>query len=200
MHATKSLPADYEHLRTFDLKRDLSLLVRLNIAGLLLFLPIGWLFLSLGALLNPQAGSVSSIISPSTSSLFQLLAYLCAAIFAIILHEIVHGLFFLIVTRTLPKFGFQGAYAFAAAPDWYINRNHYLWIGIAPLIVISLGGIILIPMLPNWILHAWLFMLIINATGAVGDVYVVSWLIRGPKKLLIQDLGDVITVYSMRSD
>ena len=200
MQATKILSPDYKHLRSFDLKRDRSLLIKLNLAGLFLLLPVGWLFLSLGTLLNPQTSPVSSIRSPTSSLPFQILAYLCAAFLAIILHELIHGIFFWIVTRTPPKFGFKGAYAFAAAPEWYIARDPYLWIGISPLIVISLAGILVIPALQPWILPAWLFMLIVNATGAVGDVYVVSWLIRKPKNLLIQDSGDLIIVYSLAPD
>ena len=113
-----------------------------------------------------------------------------------ILHELVHGGFFWIVTRQPPKFGFQGAYAFAAAPEWYIRREAYFLIGAAPLVIISIVGLVLIPVIPAQFLFIWLVCLLMNGSGSVGDVYVLAELIRQPVTAMIQDRGDMISIYA----
>jgi hypothetical protein len=42
-----------------------------------------------------------------------------------------------------PKFAFKVWYAYATAPGWYLPRNQYAVVAIAPLVVLSLLGIIL---------------------------------------------------------
>ncbi len=76
-----------------------------------------------------------------------------------------------------PLFGLRGLYAFAAAPGWYIPRNPYLWIGLSPLVLISIFGLLLVPLIPQSVLFAWLFGLTYNAAGAAGDLYFVFWLL-----------------------
>ncbi len=94
-------------------------------------------------------------------------------------------------------FGFKGAYAYAAAPGWFIPRNPYLWIGLSPLVVLSLTGFVLITVLPvNWLLPI-MIGLIFNAVGSVGDLYVVFWLFLKPATVYIQDQGDAINIYGL---
>ena len=78
---------------------------------------------------------------------------------------------------------------------WLIPFSSYFWIGLAPFVLISLFGLLLVPQIPVQVLSAWLFGLIINATGSVGDLYVVGWLLLQKDQLLIQDFGDRIVVF-----
>jgi hypothetical protein len=195
MKPVQSLPERYADIHIFDIRSDRKLLVYLNITALVLFLPLAWFYLILSVSLNPNAANMLQIISPPGSAVTHLLGYLGSAALFIILHEFVHGIFFGVITREMPKFGFRGTYAFAAAPKWFIPRNPYIWIGISPLIVLSFGGIFLIPILPISLLYAYIFGLVINATGAIGDVYIVAWLLLQPGETLISDQGDMIVVY-----
>jgi hypothetical protein len=117
----------------------------------------------------------------------------------LVLHEIVHGFFFWIFTKTRPLFAFKGAYAYAAAPDWYFPRSKYLVIGLAPLVVISLAGILMMPVFPLQWMWLLLVALVMNASGAVGDLAVCAWLLLKRNTLLIRDFGDVIHIYSKTS-
>jgi hypothetical protein len=112
------------------------------------------------------------------------------------LHEIIHGVCFWLITRSFPKFGLGSAYAFAAAPGWYIPRNLYLMVGLAPLVVITVAGLALLPALPTNVLLVWWFVLTVNASGAVGDMFVVGWLLLHTSGTLINDHGDRINVYA----
>jgi hypothetical protein len=114
------------------------------------------------------------------------------------LHELIHGAFFWIFTGARPIFGLRLAYAYAAAPDWYIPRNAFLMIGLAPLVLISLGGAALLPAMPPSLLPIWWLALTANASGAVGDLYIVGWLLSKSAHLYINDCGDRMSVYAPR--
>jgi hypothetical protein len=113
----------------------------------------------------------------------------------LLLHELVHGAFFWLITRSRPVFGLQAAYAYAAAPNWYIPRNPYLVVGLAPLILLTLTGVALLPWLPAALLLPWIFALAVNASGSIGDVYIIGWLLTRPAGALVNDHGDCIHIY-----
>jgi hypothetical protein len=155
------------------------------------FFIFGWLFLQLSAILrNPNA--------PQTriqGALGWVITILISYALMILLHELVHGLFFWIITRQRPYIGLKSAYAYAAAPDWFIPRNSYLVIGLAPLVLITLLGVILIPWIPGDGLIVVIFILTANASGSMGDIFVVGWLSTQPRTTLLCDHGDKIIAY-----
>jgi hypothetical protein len=189
---TKTLPDTYRHEQSIDLSQRRSLVIGLNIAALLFFILFGYAYLRLVAWMRPGIA-----ISFNTNHfLVNLLILLFVYIAVIILHELIHGLFFWLITGEKPRFGFRGAYAFAAAPDWYLPRSPYLLVGLAPFLLITLVGILLIPITPD----SWLILLGVavtaNASGAVGDLAVVLWLLlKHPAGLLLRDRGDAIDIY-----
>jgi hypothetical protein len=193
--ATRQLPPSYTENAHIDISKDMRLLIWLNVFGLALFFLFGWLFLRLAALLRPAyQGSSGSI------NLWLVINVLLAIVLTFILHELVHGLFFWIFTRSRPTFGFKGAYAYASAPGWYFRRDPYLVIGLAPLVLISLAGLLILPVIPAFLVTPLLFLLTMNASGAVGDMAVVLWLLRFPPDTLVMDHGDAITVFTNTPD
>ena len=196
MTATKFLPERYTLRREINLQKDQSLLIKLNLWGLALMPFIGYFLLKLGVALHPEFHSTYEILLPRLPIFIHVLNIVLSVIAVTILHELVHGAFFWIITRQLPGFGFRGAYAFAAAPKWFIPRGAYFWIGAAPLLLLSIIGIICIPIIPAQFLFSWLFCLLANASGSVGDVYILADLIRQPARAMVQDRGDRISIYA----
>jgi hypothetical protein len=192
----QSIPPDYRLLRSFDLSQEIRILILLNIAGLILFAVFGALFFLLIIRTRPE--SARGLFGGS-GGLWQWLLFildLLAAYAAVLfLHEVVHGICFWIFTRSAPKFGLRSAYAFAAAPDWFIPRNQYLIIGLAPLIVITIAGIAVLHFLPGAALLPWWVAVTGNASGAVGDLFIVGWLFRQSSRTLINDFGDRLAIY-----
>ncbi|MBN1149314.1 MAG: DUF3267 domain-containing protein [Anaerolineales bacterium] len=191
MKATQTLPSQYTLLQEIDLSRDRRLSLALNLVAAALLFPAGWLFIRLVIALRPeiQQGAVLRI------ELSSLLGIVLAFIAVLVIHELVHGLFFWLITRQRPRFGLRAAYAFAAAPDWYLPRDPYLAVGLSPLVLITLLGVALIPILPAGGLLPLVFALTTNAAGAVGDVAIVVWLLCKPPDLLVQDRGDAVAIY-----
>lgn len=121
---------------------------------------------------------------------------LVAIVLVILLHELVHGLFFWWFTGKRPHFGAGAGYAYAAAPpDWYLPRRQYIIVALAPLGLITVMGLALLPFLPATAVIYLFVALLFNAVGSVGDLAVVGWLLRKPAQLLVQDSGPAMTIY-----
>ena len=195
MKAVRTLPNGYVYSREIDLSRNVKLTLLLNFAGVGLFLFFGWLFLNLGAYLRRITPLALRMSSQPPSTLEIILETLAAFLLALTLHEAVHGMFFFLITRDRPIFGFRGAFAYAAAPGWFIARNPYLVVGLSPFILISLAGLAATIIVPEKLFLPLLFGLTINASGAIGDLYIIGWLLGQPVEALINDRGDDITVY-----
>lgn len=196
--ALQALPEDYHQAATLDIIQDKKLIIFLNIAGLVLVVLCGWLFFYLIARVRPGE-TANSLVSININSLFSLASLVFWILFLtalhVILHEGVHGFFFWVFTGAKPGFAFRWTHAYAAAPDWYIRRTPYLITALAPLILISLGGVALTPWLPSSaILAAW-YILTMNAGGSVGDLAAAIWVLRRPADCLIQDRGESMTLF-----
>jgi Putative zincin peptidase len=191
LHATRDLSPTYQLSRTLDLAGRPGLMILLNLVGLLLFFAFGLAFLHLAAALYP--GIVFGI--SNYSALWGVLAFLLAYAAVLVLHELVHGLFFVIMTRARPHFGLKQMYAYACAPDWYIPRNQFLLVGLAPLILITLAGFISLPLLSPSLATFTLFAMAVNASGAIGDLYTVLWILRFPAASFVCDHGEKFTIY-----
>jgi hypothetical protein len=159
----------------------------------------GWFFFQAMAALRPadaftHFSGVFSVSLPET--LVVIAAVLGLTVVHIIIHEAIHGIFFWWFTRTRPMFAFRWTHAYAAAPTWFLPRNHYFITTLSPLVVISAVGLLLTPIVPAvWLLPLW-FILTSNAGGAVGDMLVAGWLLRQPADCLANDRGDAVTLYN----
>ena len=122
---------------------------------------------------------------------------LIGCVVSIVSHELVHGAFFWVYSRSRPRFGFRGGYAYAAAPGWFFPRRQYLVIALTPLVLLSFLGMILVAVVPIGALAAILFGMIVNAAGAVGDMWIVLKVIRERRIILIEDLGDGMNFYAL---
>ncbi len=191
MTATKSLPPQYALSGVFDI-HNARLALLLNFLSVALLFVFGWLFMAAAAWLRHDFAMMGVGQFVAQIRWWQLLLALLAVV---VLHELAHALFFWLFTRERPYFGIGPGYAYAAAPAWYFPRNQFLLIGMAPLLLLSGLGILLLPLVPQTAV-AWLILfLTANAAGAVGDLYVCAWLLRLPPTALANDEGAVIKLY-----
>jgi hypothetical protein len=193
--AVTTLPPGYQSLYSLDLKKDIRVAMFLNIAVLIMFLVWGYIFIRIGTILRPSVW----IEGLNLLDEVDLISLLMIFVVMVLLHEGIHGLFFWVFTKERPHFGFKLLYAYAAAPDWYIPRTKYLWIGLSPLVLISILGVAIIPWFPVHWLPGLILFLTINAAGSMGDVYIILVTLSHPKDILIQDLGDSFTIYGKLS-
>jgi hypothetical protein len=200
-YAHRALPEGYDLDRTLDLIKDRKLLLILSAASLGLFL-VSWAGLAwLLRLLRPDltAGASFELTVPGFGGILLPLLVLLGVIFVmVVLHEAIHGICFWLFTGGRVKFAFKGAYAYAAAPDWYLHKRPYMVVSMAPLVLITVLGLMaLVWVPPGWIAPLML-LIAMNASGAVGDIYVFFLLIRMPEDALIQDFGEQMMLFTRR--
>ncbi len=194
MKPTQTLPENYGLAWSMDLKQNMRLNIILQVIGL------GWMVLSGGLLmlgvlwLRPdylkvlQAGISGNLLTG-------LLLVVVTMTVAVILHEMVHGLFFWLFARHRPEFGIGPGYAYAAMPDWYYPRGLYLVVGLAPLVLLTLLGLLVSAFAPIYMLGWLLVGMVTNSGGAIGDMYI-CWRIASEKPAaLIKDTGDGFQLY-----
>lgn len=201
---TSTLPEGYGLVAELNLSEDMKVLLLLNFGSLVLFVLFGVSFIWLLQALRPEIGagiaSFSLAFFDMDNFIVWIVALLVIIFVMVFLHEAIHGLLFWFFTGSRPKFGFKGAFAYAAAPDWYIAKPAYTVIGLAPLVVISLLGFAVLLAAPSqWILPV-LLLITMNASGAAGDIYTIWWVLKKPESAMVQDFGDRMKVYAPEGD
>lgn len=194
LQATRTLPPNYQVAGQINLA-NWRMTIALNLAGLVLLFPVAWLFVRYATLVRP------GILSPRFTTVLiglDILGFFLTLFVTMTLHEGVHGFFFWYFTRARPKIGANLFYAYAAAPGWYFPRNQFLIIGITPLLLLTLGGLLLLPVAPLLWVPRLLLGLTVNAAGAVGDMLVVGWLLPRPGTTYIKDDGPHMILYQDR--
>jgi hypothetical protein len=201
MQATRTLPENYRPGGQLALAKPLPVLL-MNAAALPILLVAGDVFLRLARALRREpappllsGAGTGQVMLDSHQLIWIILLIVLAVVITIVIHELIHGVFFWLFTRSRPRFAFKGAYAYAAAPDWYIPRNQYLVIGLSPLALISLAGILILAMAPLPFFWYVYVAVAYNAAGAVGDMTVTAWVLTRPAAALVRDSGDDFSVY-----
>ena len=117
----------------------------------------------------------------------------------LLLHELLHGAAFLLWGGR-PYLGTKLPYAlFCGAKNQLFRRNQYLVVGLAPLVVITLAGIIftlISPILASYTLS----VTIGNISGAAGDAWSVRRMLRLPATALIEDTEAGYTAWEVTTD
>lgn len=185
--AVAKLPNHFRLLREIDLQNNKKKMLLVNVLAVLIaavmFLlaywlaPVGFFFSGLGSFLL-QMGL--------------LLLGICAYM---VLHELVHGLFFYLYSGQKPHYGLTGMYAYAASNAYY-PKGAYLVIGLAPVVLLGLVlGVLCIAAPEGWF---WYFYLLqtVNISGAAGDLYVTAvLLLRCPSNIFVLDNGASMKIY-----
>ena len=192
MRATQTLPTGYIAQGSITLKQNRRLLILLNVLGVPWFILCVVFFVYIASLLGAMGNGTGSVTLDATTLLLYVVAVVVTSAAVLVLHELAHGLFFWLFIRSRPRFGFKGVYAYAAAPGWYIPRPQFLVVGLAPLVLISLAGLLALPVTAPPASLVLVFALTVNATGAIGDLYMVVRLLFVPHDALIEDQGDGI--------
>lgn len=195
LSAMRDLPETYSPIWRLDLTKNPRAALALNLISLPLFALFGCVFSFISYLTRPD------ILSRLHGALLLgwpisvLLTFLGAVIGIMILHEAIHGAFFWVYTRSRPVFGLRLLFAYAGAPEWHIPRDAYAVIGLAPIVLISVAGLIVIPFVSLAAAQFTLLIITVNASGAVGDLYVVGKTMRQARTVLIQDTGAGFTMF-----
>lgn len=191
----RELPAGYrlaQHLNLFDT----GVLLRLNLAGL-----------ALTALAFAVVAFWNSAIAPLREAWFPgaaavpseppaVLLVLVALIVVLPLHELVHGAA-IAACGYRPRFGIklESGVLYATADQAYFRRTAYIAVALAPLVVITLAGLLGMIASAPFIAYTLGIAVIVNTGGAIGDVWFAWVLLRVPASALVRDEADGFSVF-----
>ena len=126
---------------------------------------------------------------------------LLGGVLGVILHEAVHGVFFLAFGGR-PRFGFKpwtrfGPVFYAAAPGSYLDRPRYLAAGLSPAVLLtSVLAVALAFVAEDDLLASvvtWAFVL--NVAGSSGDMVMMRKVMSYPRSTCFEDTGDGFVAY-----
>lgn len=190
--ASGSLPDDYQEVLSWKVTEKPMRVIALNIFGVILFVVFGMIFssaaISVGKL--PLEGNFRF-------GLGEMGLAVAGVVLTFILHELTHGLF-MQMFGAKPKYGviWTGLMLYATSPGYAYRRNNYVVIALAPFVFIS--ALVILSM---WVLQGtlWVTLLgicgVVNASGAVGDMWITMIVLRHPATAYVIDERDGIRVF-----
>jgi hypothetical protein len=192
MPVAGALPEAYHEVLYWKVTEKPSRLIFVQALALVSFFLFGLLFASLAISLGKLQLSGSFALG-----LREIGALLIGVVLTLVAHELTHGLVMRLAGAT-PRYGivWRGMMLYATSPGYAYQRNTYAAILLAPFALISalvVLGIWLVPGSP------WTTLLalcgVVNASGAVGDMWMTRIALRYPPTALIMDERDGMRVF-----
>jgi hypothetical protein len=205
MQVNTVLPSHYTPQATIDMTKNKIAIVAAVLSFIVLFLSAIWLVVKFTVIFRPDALEVSgfsniltktSEYTTFTFTVQLIIAILLALVLVMLLHELVHGMFFWGFAGKRPEFSFKALGVYVASPsDIYYPRNKYLTVGIAPLVLLTVIGLLLIVVVPAVLIPVLVFFVTFNAAGSAGDLIMIALLLSYSSDTLMQDVGSSVIVY-----
>ena len=206
MQATTTLPTNYRRQATLDVSQETLAILGAIVSGIVLLLAVGCLLVQYTNLFRPEAldGLRARDILTTTPNgdtsitiPFELTVdVVIASALVMLIHELVHGVFFWRFSGKRPTVGLKGIFVYVAAPsEVYFPRDAYLIVGMAPLVLLTLVGLLLALVVPAVIVRILMLFVALNAAGAAGDLQMVVRLLSYSPDTLMQDIGTSVAVY-----
>lgn len=127
---------------------------------------------------------------------FVLLIYILIMIAYIILHELVHGLFYKIYTKKKLTFGLSLSCAYCGVPSIYVKKIPMIVTVLAPAVIFTIIMVPFLFLLPADLNYFMMLLIFgIHLGGCSGDIYCAITLIKAPKDVLLNDTGPKQTFY-----
>jgi hypothetical protein len=186
------LPENYKQALSWKVTGKPMRVIALNIVGVILFILFGMVFSSLAIRLGKMPSEGNFRVGLGEMGLA-----VAGIVLTFILHELTHGLA-MQMFGAKPKYGiiWKGLMLYATSPGYAYRRNNYVVIALAPFVFISV-----LTILGMWILQgtAWVALLavcgVINASGAVGDMWITMIVLRYSVTAYVMDERDGIRVF-----
>ncbi len=187
------LPSDYQqvyHLQLLEKGKYLliNLLALIPLVISLIVMGLWW-----GLVLRVR-GSVPGGLGADWPWWFWLIAIF---VLIVVIHEGLHGLAIRWAGHK-PRFGMilsKGAF-YATADGAYFWRNDFVVIALAPIVVMTLAGMLLVWLLPDTAGYYVALGVVLNAANAIGDLWMTVVVLHFPALVLVQDEADSIRIFA----
>lgn len=106
---------------------------------------------------------------------------------SMLLHEWLHGVALRLCGHQ-PRYAFSKLFLFASVQQGsYLNRPHYLFMTLTPVLVMTVVGGGSLYILPPAISQLWLIALLLNTAASIGDLMVAWRVYQAPAEALFSD-------------
>jgi hypothetical protein len=185
-----SLPDQYQQVLYWRLTGSPARLILMQALAIPLFIVSGLFFFQTALYLGKLPSSFSIDLN-------QVGFTLAAIIITIVLHEWLHGMTMKIFGAK-PQYGFKWKQLlfYATCPGHAFQRNHYIVVALAPLVVLT--GLFVLGI---WLLNGTTRVVLLgicgtlNASGAIGDIWMSGIALRYPSTAYIVDEQDGMRVF-----
>ena len=191
----RRLPEGYNEIGRWTLNQaSVKELLLLGLVGLFAFFAS---LAAVGFIVGAATGSAETTIDGGTF----VVGILVGLVLGVILHEAVHGVFFLAFGGR-PRFGFKpwtrfGPVFYAAAPGSYFDRPRYLAAGLSPAVLLTAALAVALAFAAADDLLASVFMwaFVLNVAGSAGDMVMMRKVMSYPRASCFEDTGDGFVAY-----
>lgn len=176
-----------ELIESINLMDDKKLIRNLNLISIPLFILFFVLFTVL-TMWYREPGETKF-------TLLEMIIGIVSLVGIIILHELIHGIFFkLFNTKGKVKFGFKNGLAYATSPNSFYSKGKFQIILLEPFVLNTLFLYVLYHLR---LLNPYPFVLLasIHASACVGDFYFSYLIVKAPKNSLVEDTEQGISFY-----
>ena len=187
-----NLPTGYIEDRHLTATEGRTLLW-LNLASLV---PLGIALIVMGwwwALVRQLRGPYSTAFSEQLPTIIAIAAVLVITLGG---HEALHGLAIRLYGHQ-PRFGIalSKGVMYATTDNALFPRNQFIAIALAPLVVMTLAGMVLMILVPDTLANYVGLAVALNAAGAIGDLWMAAVVMRYSPDTLVRDEADSIRIY-----
>ena len=184
-----------QKIKEFTISKSKLTLILLNLLGFGLFILSVPIFSKLaGLIMALHLGAIPDEVQFTITGL-ELLVFLLTMVATLMIHELIHGLFFKVFAPDRPvKYGFHWYALSATSPGTKYSKGKFLWIGIAPFVFITIGLSVLFG-LGFLTIPSYIFLASMHTAGCIGDFYFCILLLLAPKGILIEDTGVGMVFY-----
>ncbi len=192
MQFTKQLPPKVTPFRKLDFTRDSSSYLMVNIMmamTLLLFFYIFSVFIK-NMLPDFEGAALGGF------SFWEIMIVLAMSFAMMFLHEGIHFAVYQAVTGIKPDFSAKAANPHTRMPGIYFNKGVFILLKLTPLVLLTAIFLLLAPIVPmSWMTY-FIFFFAGNAAFSSSDLISISQVLRIRGKVYIEDLGDVVILYT----
>lgn len=191
-HPVTMLPPNYQEVRYMSVNErgvmlwlNMMSLIPLVISGLLVF----------GALLVYHEELGAPLVIGSLPDKIPSLIGVVLILSVLPLHEWIHGL---VIQRCghKPRYGVKLFVLFATSDGALFRRDEFVQVALAPLMVISAAGALIMLFLPFGLARWIALAVIVNAAGAIGDLWMTAVALRYDRSALIRDEEDSMRIFA----
>jgi len=198
MKATRTLPETYVPYSNFRPSRFKRTLWVIWLFGLLVAAASFAFFSNLSSILRPEFQPMKRLHFeiPTLDRLRTLPTVAVSVAVILIVHEFIHALCLWILTRERPLIVAKGGGLCVRLPSWYLSRNAFLISNLAPVCLITLAGLLLLPIVPQTSISLLVFCTAMNIAASTADMASSVYILLHPRSVYLDTDG---TIYTSRS-